>query len=74
MFSLHYCDITPIDVEQQFLPTHWSVLLFTVSVFAAQITERDGVREEWEEQRKQNGGLHDEEAPKQHRKPERTLR
>ncbi|XP_058480464.1 caldesmon 1a isoform X1 [Solea solea] len=31
------------------------------------------VDEDREEQRKQNGGLHDEEAPKQHRKPERTL-
>ncbi|XP_034434335.1 caldesmon 1a isoform X6 [Hippoglossus hippoglossus] len=35
--------------------------------------ERGGAREEREEQRKQNGGLHEDEAPKQHRKPERTL-
>ncbi|KAG7496055.1 non-muscle caldesmon-like isoform X4 [Solea senegalensis] len=34
---------------------------------------REQVDEDREEQRKQNGGLHDEEAPKQHRKPERTL-
>ncbi|XP_070709905.1 caldesmon 1a isoform X6 [Pempheris klunzingeri] len=37
------------------------------------VNERGGAREEWEEQRKQNGGLHEEATPKQHRKPERTL-
>ncbi|CAK6949857.1 caldesmon 1a isoform X3 [Scomber scombrus] len=34
---------------------------------------RDQVNERGEEQRKQNGGLHEEAAPNQHRKPERTL-
>ncbi|XP_010786278.1 caldesmon 1a isoform X4 [Notothenia coriiceps] len=34
-----------------------------------QVNERGRDREE---QRKQNGGMHEEEAPKQHRKPERT--
>ncbi|XP_070709902.1 caldesmon 1a isoform X3 [Pempheris klunzingeri] len=38
-----------------------------------EVNERGGAREEWEEQRKQNGGLHEEATPKQHRKPERTL-
>ncbi|AWO97974.1 putative caldesmon-like isoform 2 [Scophthalmus maximus] len=38
-----------------------------------QVNERGGAREEREEQRKQNGGLHEEAAPNQHRKPERTL-
>ncbi|XP_029317613.1 caldesmon 1a isoform X2 [Cottoperca gobio] len=39
-----------------------------------EVKERGRAREEREEERKQNGGLHDEEAaPKQHRKPERTL-
>ncbi|XP_042367338.1 caldesmon 1a isoform X3 [Plectropomus leopardus] len=38
------------------------------------MNERGSAREDREEQRKQNGGLHEEEAaPKQHRKPERTL-
>uniref|UniRef100_A0A087Y579 Caldesmon 1b n=1 Tax=Poecilia formosa TaxID=48698 RepID=A0A087Y579_POEFO len=36
-----------------------------------QVNERE---ESEEDQRKHNGGLHDEAAPKQHRKPERTLR
>ncbi|XP_040885628.1 caldesmon 1a isoform X3 [Toxotes jaculatrix] len=36
------------------------------------VNERGGAREEREEQGKQNGGLHEEAAPKQHRKPERT--
>ncbi|XP_014880000.1 non-muscle caldesmon-like isoform X1 [Poecilia latipinna] len=35
-----------------------------------QVNERE---ESEEDQRKHNGGLHDEAAPKQHRKPERTL-
>ncbi|XP_042367335.1 caldesmon 1a isoform X1 [Plectropomus leopardus] len=39
-----------------------------------EMNERGSAREDREEQRKQNGGLHEEEAaPKQHRKPERTL-
>ncbi|KAG7240703.1 hypothetical protein INR49_026592 [Caranx melampygus] len=38
-----------------------------------EVNERGGAREEREELRKQNGGLHEEAAPKQHRKPERTL-
>ncbi|XP_040885627.1 caldesmon 1a isoform X2 [Toxotes jaculatrix] len=37
-----------------------------------EVNERGGAREEREEQGKQNGGLHEEAAPKQHRKPERT--
>lgn len=38
------------------------------------LTEQVNEREESEEdQRKHNGGLHDEAAPKQHKKPERTL-
>lgn len=44
-------------------------------LFSAQVDERGRAREEREEQGKQNGGLYEEEAaPKQHRKPERTLR
>ncbi|XP_075327502.1 caldesmon 1a isoform X2 [Odontesthes bonariensis] len=35
--------------------------------------ERGGAREDREDQRKHNGGLHEDAAPKQHRKPERTL-
>ena len=47
----------------------------SITVFVSvQVNERGGAREEREEQRKQNGGLHEDEAPKQHRKPERTLR
>ncbi|KAG8005679.1 Troponin T, partial [Nibea albiflora] len=39
-----------------------------------EVDERGRAREEREEQGKQNGGLYEEEAaPKQHRKPERTL-
>ncbi|KAM9845995.1 caldesmon 1a isoform 2-T2 [Aulostomus maculatus] len=38
-----------------------------------ELSERGGAREEWEEQMKQNGGLHEEGTPKQHRKPERTI-
>ncbi|XP_036977801.1 caldesmon 1a isoform X6 [Acanthopagrus latus] len=39
-----------------------------------EVNERGRAREEREEQGKQNGGLYEEEpAPKQHRKPERTL-
>lgn len=53
-------------------PAHQSHSLFTVPV---QVNERGGAREEREEREKQNGGLYEEEAaPKQHRKPERTLR
>ncbi|XP_067346200.1 caldesmon 1a isoform X5 [Channa argus] len=37
-----------------------------------EVSERGGTREEMEEQGKQNGGLHEESPPKQHRKPERT--
>nr|XP_029134220.1 non-muscle caldesmon-like isoform X2 [Labrus bergylta] len=37
---------------------------------AGEVEERGGAREE---QRKQNGGLHEEVTPIQHRKPERTL-
>lgn len=45
--------------------------LFTVHVVVCvQVEERGGARDE---QRKQNGGLHEEVTPKQHRKPERTL-
>ncbi|XP_044041546.1 caldesmon 1a isoform X6 [Siniperca chuatsi] len=40
---------------------------------AEEVNERGGAREEREEQGKQNGGLYEEAAPKQHRKPERTL-
>ncbi|GAA6217481.1 caldesmon 1a isoform X2 [Lates japonicus] len=43
------------------------------SYLREQVNERGAAGEEREEQRKQNGGLHDEAAPKQHRKPERTL-
>ncbi|XP_060926718.1 caldesmon 1a isoform X2 [Limanda limanda] len=43
------------------------------SYLREQVNERGRAREEREEQRKQNGGLHEDEAPKQHRKPERTL-
>lgn len=39
-----------------------------------QVNERGGALDDREDQRKQNGGLHEEAAPKQHRKPERTLR
>lgn len=38
-----------------------------------QVTPRGGVREQGEWQRKQNGGLHEETPPMQHRKPERTF-
>ncbi|XP_028306159.1 caldesmon 1a isoform X4 [Gouania willdenowi] len=39
-----------------------------------QVNERDGAPEERDDQRKHNGGIHEEEAePKQHRKPERSL-
>lgn len=50
------------------------VLTVQVVFLCVQVNERGGAREEREEQRKQNGGLHEEEASKQHRKPERTLR
>ncbi|XP_036977802.1 caldesmon 1a isoform X7 [Acanthopagrus latus] len=44
------------------------------SYLREQVNERGRAREEREEQGKQNGGLYEEEpAPKQHRKPERTL-
>lgn len=50
------------------------MLIFPMLV-CAQVNERGGAREENEEGEKQNGGLYEEEtAPKQHRKPERTLR
>ncbi|XP_030575768.1 caldesmon 1a isoform X2 [Archocentrus centrarchus] len=39
---------------------------------AEEVNERAEAREEREDQRKHNGGLHEEAAPKQHRKPERT--
>ncbi|XP_067346208.1 caldesmon 1a isoform X10 [Channa argus] len=42
------------------------------SYLREQVSERGGTREEMEEQGKQNGGLHEESPPKQHRKPERT--
>ncbi|XP_078138345.1 caldesmon 1a isoform X2 [Centroberyx gerrardi] len=38
-----------------------------------EVDERGGAGDEREGQRKQNGGLHEETPPKQHRKPERTL-
>ncbi|XP_028306157.1 caldesmon 1a isoform X2 [Gouania willdenowi] len=39
-----------------------------------EVNERDGAPEERDDQRKHNGGIHEEEAePKQHRKPERSL-
>ncbi|XP_028251238.1 caldesmon 1a isoform X3 [Parambassis ranga] len=37
-----------------------------------EVNERGGAREEREDQRKHNGGLHEDTAPIQHRKPERT--
>ncbi|KAM4569326.1 caldesmon 1a isoform 2-T3 [Odontesthes bonariensis] len=40
---------------------------------AEEANERGGAREDREDQRKHNGGLHEDAAPKQHRKPERTL-
>ncbi|XP_022074523.1 caldesmon 1a isoform X4 [Acanthochromis polyacanthus] len=40
------------------------------SYLREQVTERGGTRED---ERKHNGGLHEEATPKQHRKPERTL-
>ncbi|KAM8739939.1 caldesmon 1a isoform 3-T6 [Acanthopagrus schlegelii] len=44
------------------------------SYLREQVNERGRAREEREERGKQNGGLYEEEpAPKQHRKPERTL-
>ncbi|KAF7670189.1 hypothetical protein LDENG_00035440 [Lucifuga dentata] len=43
------------------------------SYLREQVDERGGAREEKEGQRKENGGLHEETPPKQHRKPERTL-
>ncbi|XP_030575772.1 caldesmon 1a isoform X5 [Archocentrus centrarchus] len=42
------------------------------SYLREQVNERAEAREEREDQRKHNGGLHEEAAPKQHRKPERT--
>lgn len=39
--------------------------------FLRQVEEREDSEED---QRKHNGGLHDEAAPRQHKKPERTLR
>ncbi|KAM7367034.1 hypothetical protein PAMP_014959 [Pampus punctatissimus] len=44
-----------------------------VSYLRDPVNERGDAWEEREEERKQNGGLHEEAAPKQHRKPERTL-
>ncbi|XP_055367165.1 caldesmon 1a isoform X7 [Betta splendens] len=41
--------------------------------FREQVSERGGSGRERDEQRRQNGGAHEEPAPKQHRKPERTL-
>ncbi|XP_055367162.1 caldesmon 1a isoform X2 [Betta splendens] len=38
-----------------------------------EVSERGGSGRERDEQRRQNGGAHEEPAPKQHRKPERTL-
>lgn len=43
-------------------------------VFALQVNERGRATEDREEQRKPNGAMHEETPPKQHRKPERTLR
>ncbi|XP_013875284.1 non-muscle caldesmon isoform X2 [Austrofundulus limnaeus] len=37
-----------------------------------EVNERGGFQEDREDQWKHNGGLHEEAAPKQHRKPERT--
>lgn len=47
---------------------------FSLCYISAQVNERGRAREERDEQEKQNGGLYEEAAPKQHRKPERTLR
>ncbi|XP_071380406.1 non-muscle caldesmon-like isoform X5 [Centroberyx affinis] len=43
------------------------------SYLREQVDQRGGAGDEREGQRKQNGGLHEETPPKQHRKPERTL-
>lgn len=66
---LSFC-LTSCDVRRQpTQPAHRSHSLLAVSM---QVSERGGARKE---QEKQNGGLFEEEAaPKQHRKPERTLR
>lgn len=45
-----------------------------VFVVTKQVNERGGFKEDREDQWKHNGGLHEEAAPKQHRKPERTPR
>lgn len=52
----------------------FSPFLFVCLCLWLQVNARGGPREEREEQRKQNGGLHEDSAPKQHRKPERTPR
>lgn len=66
---LSFC-LTSCDVRRQPHPACPPIAsLLAVSV---QVSERGGARKE---QEKQNGGLFEEEAaPKQHRKPERTLR
>lgn len=69
-FCLTSCDVHASDSTRSACPPFAS--LSTVPV---QVNERGGAREEREEREKQNGGLYEEEAaPKQHRKPERTLR
>lgn len=50
---------------------HCCRLFFVVT---KQVNERGGFKEDREDQWKHNGGLHEEAAPKQHRKPERTPR
>lgn len=70
--------LTSCDVTRQTRPTQPSRRLrssLTCGFVLLQVNERGGAREEREERGKQNGGLYEEEpAPKQHRKPERTLR
>lgn len=74
LFSLDAPGCPVTDAARSACPTS-RALFFTVSVPASvQVNERGGAGEEREEQRKQNGGLYEEAAPKQHRKPERTLR
>lgn len=67
------CALLPFDILGCQASSHPAcppiTSLLAVSV---QVSERGGARKE---QEKQNGGLFEEEAtPKQHRKPERTLR
>ncbi|CAJ1055019.1 non-muscle caldesmon-like isoform X3 [Xyrichtys novacula] len=70
--SLAPCHLTTCDVTWQTPPTstrQWHFCSPSPVVVSVQVEERGGARDE---QRKQNGGLHEEVTPKQHRKPERT--